>query len=409
MSSIVISQPATAGSVTQALSSTYQPLRVLLPQVLDHVRQIVARRRKLLFAACLRIAPRRIGRRSDLSRADFDWRSVLADAERGRSELERGLEATDGTLRAVRAEAVSEVEEARSQLKAIQADRTAAVADRDKAASDLSATRESLARLKGEVEVLEGALQRKDAAAAREGRERRRKILAELDADLAGKPAVDASEVERIAREAEAAEKEVSRINAALLHQRGALEPVGGPHAEEQSRQAAERVNAIRKREGDLEIEYEAWKLLGETLLEVEKEETAHLGRVLVDPVSERISHLTGGRYGGMAIGPDLDATGIRLAGAERRFADLSVGTREQIAILLRISIAEALGTFVILDDQLTQSDGVRLAWLRDLLGETARRIQVVVMTCHPEDYEEASGARVVDLTHCVRRSTPPV
>ena len=76
----------------------------------------------------------RDGRRSDLSRADFDWRGVLADAERGRSELERGLEATDATLRAVRAEAVSEVEEARSQLKAIQADQTAAVADRDKAA-----------------------------------------------------------------------------------------------------------------------------------------------------------------------------------------------------------------------------------------------------------------------------------
>lgn len=350
----------------------------------------------------------RDARRNDLSRANFDWRGVLADAERGRSELERRLEAAEGTLRAVRAEAESEVEEARGQLEAIEADQAAAVADRDKAALERSVAREFLARLKGEVEVLEGALEREDAAAAREERERRRNVLAELDEDLAETPAVDAAEVERIAREAEAAEKEVSRINAALLGQRGALEQVGGPHAEDQALRAAERVKAIRKREGDLEIEYEAWKLLGETLLDVEKEETAHLGRALVDPVSERISDLTGGRYGGMAIGPDLDATGIRLSGAERRFADLSVGTREQIAILLRISIAEALGAFVILDDQLTQTDRRRLAWLRDLLGEAARRIQVVVMTCHPEDYEDAPEARVVDLTHCIRRSAPP-
>jgi len=351
----------------------------------------------------------RDARRNDLSRAGFDWRGVVADAERRRSEMERRLGAAEGTLRAVRAEAASEVEEARGQVEALRKDHAATVAERDKAALELSAARESLARLKGEVEVLEGVLEREDAAAAREERERWRKVLAELEEDLEETPTVDAAEVEGIAREAEEAGKAVAGIKAALLRQRGALEQVGGAYAEEQALQARERVEAVRKREGDLEIEYEAWKLLGETLLDVEKEETAHFGRALVDPVSERISDLTGGRYGGMAIGPDLDAMGIRLAGAERRFADLSVGTREQIATLLRISIAEALGTFVIFDDQLTQSDRLRLAWLRDLLGEAARRIQVVVMTCHPEDYEKAPGARVVDLTHCIRRSAPPV
>lgn len=350
----------------------------------------------------------RDARGNDLAGADFDWRGALADAERLRSEIERRQDAAEGALRAVQAEAASEVEEARGALEAIRKDHAAAVAERDKAALDLAAARESLASLKGEVEVLEGAVAGEDAAAAREERERRRKVLAELEEVLAGKPAVDVAEVERLAREAEAAGQAVSRITASLQRQRGALEQVGGAYAEDQEVQARERVEAVRKREGDLEIEYEAWRLLGETLLEVEKEETAHLGRALVDPVSERISNLTGGRYGGMEIGPDLDATGIRFAGAERKFDELSVGAREQIAILLRISIAEALGAFVVLDDQLTQSDRLRLAWLRNLLGEAARRIQVVVMTCHPEDYKEAPGAHVVDLTHCIRRSAPP-
>lgn len=208
-----------------------------------------------------------------------------------------------------------------------------------------------------------------------------------------------------MAREAKAAEKEVSRINEALLRQRGALEQVGGAYAEEQALQAREKIEAVRKTGGDLEIEWEAWKLLGETLLDVEKEDPTPLGRALVDPVSERISDLTGGRYGSVAIGADLDATDIRFAGAERKFADLSVGTREQIAILLRISIAEMLGAFVILDDQLTQTDEIRMAWLRDLLEEAARKIQVVVLTCHPEDYGSSPSIHMVDLAKRVRRS----
>lgn len=379
--------------------------------------QVAERReRSGQLASTVEQASRELGRdgqerdaaREDLSQADFDWRGVLADAESRRLELARRLESAESGLRAVLAEATSEVEEARGELEALQADHAAAVAERDRAAGELAAARELLARLKGEVEVLESAVEGEDTAAAREERERRRKILDELDEDAAKAPPVDDAEAERTAGKAEVAEKEVKRVTAALLRERGALEQVGGAYAEEQAMQASERVKTVRKREEETEIEYEAWKLLGETLLEVEKEETAHLGRALVDPVSERIAGLTAGRYGGMAIGPDLDATGIRLAGAERRFAELSVGTRDQIAVLLRISIAETLGAFVILDDQLTQSDGGRLAWLRDLLGEAAMRIQVVVMTCHPEDYEKASGAHVVDLTQCIRRSAPP-
>ena len=349
----------------------------------------------------------RDARRKDLSRADFDWSGLLADTDRRRSELERGLQAAEDAVGAVCEEAASEVAEARNQLEAIQADHAAAVAARDKTDGELRAARESLARLKGEVEALEGALKQEDAAAAREEQERGRKLLAELDEGLADAPAVDAAEAERIASEAEEAGKAVAGINAELLRHRGALEQVGGAYAEEQALQARERVEAVRKREGDLETEYEAWKLLGETLQEVEKEETAHLGRALVAPVSERISNLTGGRYGDVAIGPDLDASGIRLAGSERGFADLSVGMREQIAMLLRVSIAETLGAFVVLDDQLTQTDESRMAWLRELLEEASTRIQVVVLTCHPEDYGSSPSTHVVDLVTRVQRSEP--
>ena len=73
--------------------------------------------------------------------------------------------------------------------------------------------------------------------------------------------------------------------------------------------------------------------------------------------------------------------------------------------MLLRLSIAEALDTFIVLDDQLTQSDPARMTWMRNLLEAAAARIQVIVMTCHPinrrrrrrrrhdEDEEDLSAA----------------
>ena len=123
---------------------------------------------------------------------------------------------------------------------------------------------------------------------------------------------------------------------------RGALEQVGGQYIQERARQAREAVAAVEERERELDLDYGAWRLLQEALVEAEQEEAVHLGKALVPPVSERVAALTGGRYGELAIGPQLDAAGIQTAGVERKFDVLSVGTQEQIALLLRLSIAEA-------------------------------------------------------------------
>ena len=82
-------------------------------------------------------------------------------------------------------------------------------------------------------------------------------------------------------------------------------------------------------------------------------------------PSANAWRRLTSGRYGPIAIGPQLEAAGIQTAGAERKFDVLSVDTQEQFALLLRLSIAEALEAFIVLDDQLTQSDPERMTWMR--------------------------------------------
>ena len=74
-------------------------------------------------------------------------------------------------------------------------------------------------------------------------------------------------------------------------------------------------MKAIERREGEIEIEYGAWKLLLETLREAEAEDAAHLGKALVEPVSRRLSELTGGAYGEVSIAPTLSTQNIEAAG----------------------------------------------------------------------------------------------
>ena len=54
--------------------------------------------------------------------------------------------------------------------------------------------------------------------------------------------------------------------------------------------------------------------------------------------------------------------------------------------------MADYLRTTVVLDDQLVQSDEVRMEWFRHMLTEKARQFQVLVFTCRPTDYVARSA-----------------
>ena len=328
-----------------------------------------------------------------------DWRGLLTEGESEQQKLADDLQAQDAAIDAINAEATAEAEQAKAEQTRLEKELATKRKERDDLAQRLQAEEKQLEGLRGEAKALEAGTKELDIDALQAARDER---LAELDA-LSGPDAdlpADPAELESEAKDATAA---AASLRSELATAQGALSQVGGQAIEERAADAREALAAINRREHELEVDYGAWKLLRETLAEAEKEDAAHLGDALVKPVSERMRKLTNGRYEEVGIGPQLDATGIRLGGDERDFGDVSVGTREQIALLLRLSIAEALESFLILDDHLTQSDPKRMAWIRNLLGEAAKNIQVVVMTCHPNAYI-AGGEHAVDLTQCITR-----
>ena len=328
---------------------------------------------------------------------DEDWRRLLAEGDAEQRKLADDLKTQDSTIDAIRAEATTEAEQAKAEQTRLETELATKCKERDALTQRLQTKMNQLEGLRGEAKVLKTGTKELDIDALQAARNDQ---LAQLEALPATDSDLSADELEREARHAKAA-AESARIELATAQ--GELSKTGGQSIEEQANAAKEALAAIDRREHELDVEYGAWKLLRDTLAEAEKEDAAHLGDALVKPVSERMNELTNGRYEEVGIGPQLGATGISLGGDERAFTDVSVGTREQIALLLRLSIAEALESFLILDDHLTQSDPVRMAWIRDLLGRAAKNIQVVVMTCHPDAYI-TGHEHGVDLTQCITR-----
>ncbi len=188
----------------------------------------------------------------------------------------------------------------------------------------------------------------------------------------------------------------------------GALETVGGQYIQDRLDRAEEAVESISDLEHLTEIEYSSWQLLLETLRIAESEDAVHLGDAVVRPIEERVAALTQGRYDTVSVGPHLDDISLTLAGAARDQTSLSIGTRDQLATLLRLTIAETLETAVILDDQLVHSDIGRMNRLAELIYRCADKSQILVFTCRREEYEVenyTAKANWVDLRRVVERS----
>ena len=327
-----------------------------------------------------------------------------------------------------------EVASATAALEAWQAGRAAASnaarRERDEAARALgvarqthettvaasSAARERLVALEARLRERRASASSSDPDAARRALERAREALQAY----AGLEELGPERHAATRAELEQARAGLEQTLAELRRAEGALGHVGGDVVVLRERSTQEALERARVLELEQEREYDAYRLLLETLRTVENEQGVHLGRALEVPVSERFERLTEGRYRQIGLDAGLGLQGVAVAGRHRNYRDLSAGTQEQLATILRLSIAEYLETALVLDDHLAQTHRERARWFREALREAATRIQIVVLTARPEDYVAApepgaiGGAsgpvQVVDLERVIRRAryAPP-
>ena len=124
-------------------------------------------------------------------------------------------------------------------------------------------------------------------------------------------------------------------------------------------------------------------------------------------PVTERIQPYLEILLPGteLTLTESMEVTGLKRNGVEEPFSSLSLGTREQIAVIVRLAFAELLHAqgqpaTVVLDDAIAYADAERLDRMLLVLRRAAKCSQILVLTCRERDYERA-GAPILRLADC--------
>ncbi|APC08993.1 AAA family ATPase [Neomoorella thermoacetica] len=121
----------------------------------------------------------------------------------------------------------------------------------------------------------------------------------------------------------------------------------------------------------------------------------------LTGPVRQEVSDLfqqiTGRRERSVELNADLSLAGLKVGVADPQPLDVfSVGTQEQLMVAIRLALGRFLGAgerqLVVLDDALVNTDAGRRSRILDLLAAAAEKLQIIILTCHPENYSGLKG-----------------
>ena len=170
----------------------------------------------------------------------------------------------------------------------------------------------------------------------------------------------------------------------------------------EEAREQAARASCRRDR---LQADARAWDLLVSTLKRAEREAKERF----LEPVLKTIDPFLRLLFPGarLALNEEtLEITGIARNGREEPYSALSIGTREQLSILVRLAFAVYLRekgypAAVILDDALVYADDDRFERMQLALRKAAETVQILILTCRPRDWRQfgAPIRRLADAT----------
>ena len=170
-------------------------------------------------------------------------------------------------------------------------------------------------------------------------------------------------------------------------------------------------MQAAREREV---LDADAHKLVAEWF----KEERDTATERSLAPVSEYVQRWL--RILNNADGACLEFSDSSLKAESLRLGDQSLpldaatsyGEREQLGTLVRLAYACVLAKdepqAVILDDPLAHSDSARHRRMLDVLADASKRnLQIVVLTCHPERFDQLPSAHYIDLEQAKKADVP--
>lgn len=232
------------------------------------------------------------------------------------------------------------------------------------------------------------------------------------EAEALGKLGADQLELdrERLEKSLKQDEQNLATARDRKIEAQTELKSSGSRDPENEAKEAAAEVRQREKRHADLLNQAEVRHYLLDRLKAARQATTAALARPLEEAVSPYLQLLFGGsqaRLHWTEDGSRLESFEIDRTAASNglhAFDQLSHGTREQVALALRLALAEILAADhdnclpVILDDAFTHADQHRREKLKSLLYRASQNgLQICLLTCHPENYS-GLGAKEIAL-----------
>lgn len=328
------------------------------------------------------------------------------------TEAEQALSLTDlETAEARQAEALPAAERAlktlRQQLDRLRDDERAAVQAAQTAARVVAEHRARLGTLESQIADLaarypEGLEPAKTAAQLAFAQAEARVVAttAELPPDFEKLP-------ERNKRAAAALQQIADALKASRTERdqaKGILETLGGQGLYSRETELVEKKNeALLRRDA---ARAQGWcNRLAHDLIEHRKQAAT---KAVLTPLENRLTaamaELTGDPTRQVFLDERLQIAGIgRTRDEAYAFDQLSQGAKEQLLLCLRLAIAQELATeepqVLILDDVLVNTDPVRQDRILDVLGTQAARLQILILTCHPDRYRGAGQSLALQAT----------
>lgn len=205
-------------------------------------------------------------------------------------------------------------------------------------------------------------------------------------------------------------EARISRLEIALQDRRDKLtdlkERIAGLRSHIEALEGVGLDEAMQQKEREVELSgdqlrrYEREVAVLSLLLSTLRSAESEAKERYLSPVLKRVRPYLQQLFPGaeIEINEDLRIVGVvREGDYVESFEHLSMGTQEQIAVLVRLAFAEMLveqghPATIVLDDALVFSDDRRMGRMFDILNMVAKQVQIVVLTCREQLFEGVGG-----------------
>jgi len=184
----------------------------------------------------------------------------------------------------------------------------------------------------------------------------------------------------------------------------GRLQNLAGEGAYSKLAACEENLEDLNVRIRREKLRMDATRLLYDTVAACKAAVVAAVAAPVERTATSMLGRIAGPRLGAVCLTENFVPAGVRpeIAADPVELTNLSGGEQEQLFLIIRLALGQVLAKeerqLVVLDDVLNATDTGRLARVLTLLEECADRLQIVILTCHPERYRGLEEAKFFDL-----------